>query len=250
RVVEAAPQGAGWVPLDSDTHLNKGTLNAARRGVGGNLKAVDMVLDGAVQNAFVAMRPPGHHAERDTAMGFCFFGNAAIAAKHALDRRGLSRVAIVDFDVHHGNGTQDLLWDEPRALFISTHQMPLYPGTGVPNEKGAHGQIVNVPLRTGTGTKAFQTAWNAHVQPALEAHEPELIFISAGFDAHMADPLAELHLLPDDFAWATEQICNVADRYAQGRIVSTLEGGYDLQGLADSVEAHLTVLMERGEKNE
>ncbi len=179
-------------------------------------------------------------------MGFCLFGNIAIAAKRALDLHGLSRVAIMDFDVHHGNGTQDLLWDESRVLFASTHQMPLYPGTGAPQETGAHGNIVNVPLPPGAGGAAFRQVMKDQVLAALHDFEPELLLVSAGFDAHRADPLAQLELETEDFAWATEKLCDLADRYCDGRVVSTLEGGYDLDALADSVAAHVRVLMERG----
>jgi acetoin utilization deacetylase AcuC-like enzyme len=180
-------------------------------------------------------------------MGFCYFGNAVIAARHALEAHGLARVAIVDFDVHHGNGTQDLVWDDARILLASTHQMPLYPGSGAPSERGAHGQIVNVPLPPGSGGAAFRAGMLARVLPAVEAHAPELIVVSAGFDAHARDPLANLALTEDDFAWVTERLCEVAHRHARGRIVSTLEGGYDLSALAASVAAHVRVLMERGD---
>ena len=244
--IEAAIPATGQTPLDADTYLSPGSWNAASRAAGGNVKAVDMVLGGEVQNAFVAMRPPGHHAERETPMGFCLFGSAVIGARHALERHGLSRIAIVDFDVHHGNGTQDLVWDEERILFASTHQMPLYPGSGHPHETGAHGQIVNVPLAPNTGGREFRQAMERIVLPAVAAHRPDLIIISAGFDAHRNDPLANLNWDESDFAWATEQICALADEHASGRVVSTLEGGYDLDGLAASVAAHVEVLMERG----
>ncbi|MCB1403508.1 MAG: histone deacetylase family protein, partial [Rhodobacteraceae bacterium] len=195
---------------------------------------------------FCAVRPPGHHAETETPMGFCLLGNAVIGARHALEAHGLARVAIVDFDVHHGNGTQDLVWNDARILFASTQQMPLYPGTGAASERGAHGQIVNVPLPPGAGGAEFRAAFGAKVLPALEAHAPELVVISAGFDAHHRDPLANLNLREADFAWATAEICALADRHAAGRVVSTLEGGYDLGALAASVAAHVRVLMERG----
>lgn len=248
KVVAAIPEGAGWNALDGDTHVCAGSLEAARRGVGGNLRAVDMVMAGEVQNAFVAMRPPGHHAEVHTAMGFCLFGNVAIAAKYALDELHLHRVSIVDFDVHHGNGTQALVWDDERVQFISTHQMPLYPGSGDVTERGAYGQIVNVPLRPGTGSDGFREAIEGSVLPAINRHCPELLLISAGFDAHQADPLAELNLVAADYAWVTERLCDAADRMCEGRVVSTLEGGYDLQALAASVAAHVSVLMKRGER--
>ena len=179
-------------------------------------------------------------------MGFCLFGNVAIGAKHALDHHGLERVAIVDFDVHHGNGTQDILWNEPRVLFCSTHQMPLYPGTGEPGETGETGNVLNVPLPPGAGGAAFRAAVERQILPALEAFRPELILISAGFDAHGADPLANLDLTEADFAWVTGRICDLAARHAKGRVVSTLEGGYDLEALAASVAAHVKVLMEQG----
>lgn len=236
----------GWVALDGDTILSPGSLDAALRAVGGITAAVDAVMAGQAQNAFVAARPPGHHAETATAMGFCLFGTVAIAAKRLLDHHGLSRVAIVDFDVHHGNGTQDLLWDEPRVLFASTHQMPLYPGTGSAQERGAHGQILNHPLRPGTGSAAMRAAYEQHILPALDTYAPEFILISAGFDAHAADPLAALNWQTEDYAWLTRRLCDSADRHALGRIVSTLEGGYDLAALQASVAAHVGVLEERG----
>jgi len=244
--VRAAVPAAGWVSLDADTHLSAGSLRAALRAAGAATKAVDMVIAGEAANAFCATRPPGHHAETETAMGFCLFGNVAIAAKRALDHHGLGRVAVVDFDVHHGNGTQDLLWHERRALFVSTHQMPLYPGTGDRHETGAHGNVLNVPLPPGTDGTRFRAAVEAMVLPALDDFAPELILVSAGFDAHRADPLAQMALVEDDFAWITQRLCDVAEAHAGGRVVSTLEGGYDLPALAASVAAHVGVLMERG----
>ncbi|MGB8813020.1 MAG: histone deacetylase family protein [Paracoccaceae bacterium] len=243
--VKAAVPAQGWASLDGDTYLAPGSYQAALRGVGGACAAVDLVLSGHAQNAFVACRPPGHHAERETAMGFCLFGNVAIAAKRALDVHGLSRVAVVDFDVHHGNGTQDLLWDEARCLFASSHQMPLYPGTGYVDERGAHGQIVNVPLRGGSGGAEMRSAYEAVVFPRLVAFKPEMILISAGFDAHADDPLAGLNWREADFAWVTGRICDVADQFCGGRVVSCLEGGYDLAALAQSAAAHVGVLKER-----
>ncbi|KQI70004.1 acetoin utilization protein [Loktanella sp. 3ANDIMAR09] len=240
----AAP-ATGWVSLDADTHMSPGTLSAVWRGVGGAVRAVDMVLGGLAQNAFVAMRPPGHHAEKTTPMGFCFFGNVAIAAKHALDHHGLGRVAIVDFDVHHGNGTQDLVEDDPRILFCSTHQSPLYPGTGRADETGVADNVVNVPLPEGTDGAGFRRAINDHVLPRLRDFKPELILMSAGFDAHAADPLAGLELVEDDFAWITAQLCDLADAFCAGRVVSCLEGGYDLTALGASAAAHVKVLRER-----
>ena len=244
--LRAARPDAGWTRLDPDTYMAPGSWDAALRAVGAAEAAVDAILGGEATNAFVAMRPPGHHAERGRAMGFCLFGTVSIAARYALDRRGLSRVAVLDFDVHHGNGTQDLLWDEARAIFVSSHQMPLYPGTGAADETGAHGQIVNLPLRPGSGGAEMRAAW----EPALArvaAFAPDLILVSAGFDAHRDDPLAGLTWTEDDFAWITGAICDLADRTCAGRVVSCLEGGYDLDALAASVAAHVTVLMERGQ---
>lgn len=245
RIRTAVP-AQGWAQVDGDTYLAPGSYSAALRGVGGVCAAVDLVLSGRAANAFVATRPPGHHAETDRAMGFCLFGNIAIAAKYALDHCGLSRVAIVDFDVHHGNGTQDLLWDEPRILFSSSHQMPLYPGTGAAHEVGAHRQIVNLPLRAGSTGAEMRTAYTNHILPQIDAFAPELILISAGFDAHRDDPLANLNWTTDDFMWLTQQICDLADHHCAGRVVSALEGGYDLSALAASTAAHVTVLKDRG----
>ncbi len=244
--VKAAVPGKGWVALDADTHLSPGSLTAAWRAVGACFAAVDAVMAGEVSNAFVGCRPPGHHAERQTAMGFCIFGNVAIAAKHALEVHGMERVAIVDFDVHHGNGTQDLLWDEARTLFISSHQMPLYPGSGAVHETGAHDNVINVPLAPMTGGREMRRVYEAEILPALDDYDPQFVLISAGFDAHEADPLANLNWSTADFEWVTRAICEVADARAGGRVVSTLEGGYDLQALGDSVAAHVRVLMERG----
>jgi len=245
RIKAAAPD-EGIISLDADTHMSPGSLNAAYRAVGANVAAVDMVLEGEVANAFIACRPPGHHAETARPMGFCLFGNVSIAAKYALDHHGLSRVAIVDFDVHHGNGTQDLMWDEGRVLFCSSHQMPLYPGSGDVSETGVSGNILNVPLGPNTGGEEMRRAYDREVFPAIEAFGPELILVSAGFDAHRDDPLANLNWRTDDFAWLTGRICDVADGCCGGRVVSTLEGGYDLRALAESVAAHVGVLMERG----
>ena len=200
--IEAAIPTRGTVALDADTHVCPGSLIAALRGVGGNVAAVDAVISGEVGNAFVAFRPPGHHAERATAMGFCLFGNVAIAAKRALDHHGLSRVAVVDFDVHHGNGTQDLLWDEARALFVSSHQMPLYPGTGAVHETGAFDNVINVPLAPMTGGTEMRRLYERELLPALDDFAPELVLISAGFDAHAADPLANLELAGGGFRLA------------------------------------------------
>jgi len=236
----------GFAPLDPDTWLSPGSLVAARRAVGAAVAAVDAVLSGEVANAFCATRPPGHHAETARAMGFCLFGSAAIAARHALSVHGLSRVAVLDFDVHHGNGTQALLWDVPGALYASSHEMPLFPGSGRTSERGGHDNVINAPLRAGDGTAAFRAAWEGHILPHVADFEPELVLVSAGFDAHRADPLANLMLGTEDFRWVTGAICDLAGRYAGGRLVSTLEGGYDLDALAASAAAHVEVLMERG----
>ncbi len=241
RVKAAVPE-TGWAQLDPDTFLSPGSYQAAMRAVGGICAAVDAVVTGAAKTAFVAGRPPGHHAERDIAMGFCLFGTVAIGAKRAMDHHGLQRVAIVDFDVHHGNGTQDLLWDEGRCLFVSSHQMPLYPGTGKPDERGAHGQVLNLPLRSGSGGKEMRALYERAVFPALADWEPELLLLSAGFDAHADDPLAGLEWQAEDYRWLTDRLCD----FAGGRVVSTLEGGYDLDALAASVAAHVGVLEERG----
>ena len=242
RIAASLPD-TGFAQLDADTFLSHGSLEAARRAVGGICAAVDAVLAGQAANAFVAQRPPGHHAERDVAMGFCLFSTVAIGALHALDHHGLARVAVLDFDVHHGNGTQDVLWNDPRAMFVSSHQMPLYPGTGAASETGAHGQMVNLPLAEGSGTAAMRAVW----EPALrrvEAFAPDLILVSAGFDAHRDDPLAGLNWSEADFTWITRAICDLAARTCSGRVVSSLEGGYDLDALARSVAAHVQVLME------
>ncbi|MDJ0640350.1 MAG: histone deacetylase family protein [Paracoccaceae bacterium] len=242
--IEASIPDTGFRSLDADTHVSSGSLNAALRAVGGCLAAVDAVLAGDAKTAFVAMRPPGHHAETETAMGFCLFGTAAIAAKYALDHHGLERVAVLDFDVHHGNGTQDLLWNEPRTFFCSSHQMPLYPGTGAPHETGAHDNVLNAPLQPMTGGQAMRRAWGDLILPAVDDFAPELVIISAGFDAHADDPLANLNWVEDDFAWVTRAIREVADTHSRGRVVSTLEGGYDLDALAASTVAHVTALKE------
>ncbi|WP_415183688.1 histone deacetylase family protein [Phaeovulum sp.] len=243
--VKAARPLQGWAQLDGDTFLSPGSYEAALRAIGGLNAAVDAVLAGQAANAFVAMRPPGHHAESVTAMGFCLFGTAAIAARRALDHHGLARVAVLDFDVHHGNGSQQLLWDEARCFFGSSHQMPLFPGTGYATEVGAHGQVMNVPLPPGSGGAEMRRAWEDILARAV-AFQPQLVLISAGFDAHRADPLAALNWREADFSWLTHAICDLADDCG-APVVSTLEGGYDLDALAASVAAHVAVLMERGE---
>ena len=238
---DAAP-ASGSVRLDADTVMNSGTWEAAMRAVGGATAAVDAVMGGAARNAFVATRPPGHHAERAIAMGFCFFNNIAIAARHAQAKHGAERVAIVDFDVHHGNGTQDIFFADNSVLFCSTHEMPLFPGTGAQSERGAHGTIVNAPLRAGDGGAAFRDAMDSVILPRVADFAPDLILISAGFDAHRRDPLGNLQLVEDDYAWITARLMELAEKRARGRIVSLLEGGYDLQGLAGSAAAHVGAL--------
>lgn len=239
---KAAP-AQGHAAIDADTVMSPGTLEAALRGVGGAVAAVDAVMGKAARNAFVGTRPPGHHAEQTRAMGFCFFNNAAIAARHAQAVHGAERVAIFDWDVHHGNGTQDIFWADPSVLYISSHEMPLYPGSGSASERGEHDNILNVAMNAGDGGEAFQEAMNALILPKLNTFKPDLIIISAGFDAHWRDPLANLNLTEQDFALATREVMDIADRHCNGRIVSVLEGGYDLKGLGGSVAAHVGELM-------
>ncbi|WP_419953688.1 histone deacetylase family protein [Methylobacterium sp.] len=243
RAILRSVPSEGLAHLDSDTVLSPGTMDCVLRGVGAAVQGVDLVMTGTARNAFSAMRPPGHHAERTKAMGFCVFNNAAIAALHARKVHGAERVAIVDWDVHHGNGTQDIVWSDPSVLFCSTHQMPLYPGSGAVSEEGEHGTIVNAPLKPFADGDAFKEAMRSRILTRLQAFKPDLIVISAGFDAHWRDPLANLMLEAEDFAWATSQVMEIADRTCDGRIVSLLEGGYDLKGLGDSVAAHVSVLM-------
>jgi acetoin utilization deacetylase AcuC-like enzyme len=243
--IERQMPTTGDVALDGDTFASPGSWKAALQGVGGGLAAVDAVLEGRARNAFVATRPPGHHAEKTRAMGFCLFSNIAIAARHALESHGLHRVAVVDFDVHHGNGTQDVLWNEPRALFVSSHQMPLFPGTGAATEWGGAENVTNLPLEPGTDGAAMRRLYEGCVFPRLRDWKPDLILVSAGFDAHADDPLANLAWTEDDFAWITRGLCDVADEVCGGRLVSTLEGGYDLPALAASVAMHVTELKER-----
>jgi acetoin utilization deacetylase AcuC-like enzyme len=231
------------VHLDADTSLSPGSFEAALRAAGGAVFAVDEVLAGKARNAFVATRPPGHHTETARPMGFCLFNNAAIAARHAQKRHGIDHAAVVDFDVHHGNGSQDIFWADRTVMYGSTHQMPLYPGTGAKGERGEHDTIVNAPLRPGDAGEQFRAAFESVILPRLRDFAPELLIISAGFDAHMRDPLANLNLLEADFAWATRKLMEVAEKSAGGRVVSVLEGGYDLQGLANSVAAHVAALM-------
>ncbi len=232
----------GLKAIDGDTTLSPGSGEAALRAAGGAVAAVDAVLTGEARTAFAAVRPPGHHAEPQSAMGFCVFNNIAVAA-HRARAHGLRRVAVVDFDVHHGNGTQAAFERDADLFFASTHQWPLYPGTGLPQERGVAGNIVNVPLPPRTGSDEFREAFEIAILPALDSFGPELILISAGFDAHVDDPLADLRLTERDFAWATGRICDIAAIHAKGRVVSTLEGGYDLDALGRSAAAHVKALM-------
>ncbi len=244
EAIRAATPKQGLTALDEDTSMSPGSFEAALRAAGGAVFAVDEVMSGKVRNAFVSTRPPGHHAETATPMGFCFFNNAAIAARHARAAHGAERIAIMDFDVHHGNGTQDIFWDDATVMYASTHQMPHYPGTGAITERGEHNQIVNAPLRAGDGGEAFREAMEVAILPRLEAFSPDLIIVSAGFDAHRRDPLGEINLIEADFSWATHKLMEIARKKSSERIVSVLEGGYDLEGLARSVAAHVTALME------
>jgi acetoin utilization deacetylase AcuC-like enzyme len=244
RVLDAVPE-SGLVQLDGDTSMSPGSGEAALRAAGAVCAAVDAVIAGEAANAFCAGRPPGHHAEPARPMGFCLFNSVAIAAGQARAVHGLKRVAVMDFDVHHGNGTQAMFWDEPDLLYASTHQMPLYPGTGARDERGAHGTIVNAPLPGGAGGAEFRAAMTEIILPALDDFAPELLIISAGFDAHADDPLAGLCFVEDDYAWATAELMRVAERHAGGRVVSALEGGYDLDALAASAAVHVAVLMGR-----
>jgi acetoin utilization deacetylase AcuC-like enzyme len=233
----------GTIHLDADTAMSSGSLEAALRAAGGGMQAVDEVMGGTAANAFVMVRPPGHHAETARPMGFCLFNNAAIAARYAQKQHGAERVAIVDFDVHHGNGSQDIFWADKSVMYCSTHEMPLFPGTGAIGERGEHNNIVNAPLRAGDGGEQFREAVETVILPRLRAFKPDLLVISAGFDAHTRDPLANLNMIEADYAWVTQKLMEIADSSAKGRIVSLLEGGYDLQGLARSAAAHVTALM-------
>ena len=232
----------GLVRFDPDTVASPGTREAVLRAAGAVVAGVDAVMAGTVKRCFSAMRPPGHHAERRRAMGFCFFDSIAVGAAHARAVHGVRRLAIVDFDVHHGNGTQDIVWNDPDTLYVSTHQAPLFPGTGSAAERGAAGNVLNVPLAPGTDGQAFEEAVESRVLPALDRFAPELLLISAGFDAHRADPLASLELVEGDFDWITRELVTIAERHAAGRVVSVLEGGYDTAALARCVVGHLRAL--------
>ena len=241
RILSAVPK-SGHVGIDADTVLSPASGEAALRAAGAVVAAVDAVVAKEADNAFCAVRPPGHHAEPERAMGFCLFNNAAIGALRAREAHGLARVAVIDFDVHHGNGTQAAFEADGSLFYASTHQSPLYPGTGAAGETGV-GNIVNVPLRPMSGSSQFRLGMSQRILPALDTFRPELVLLSAGFDAHKSDPLAQLLLEEDDYTWVTERLLEIASRHAAGRLVATLEGGYDLAALGASVAAHVRVLM-------
>jgi acetoin utilization deacetylase AcuC-like enzyme len=234
-----------YLSLDADTIMSAGTAEAARMAAGAVINAVDLVMSAKARNAFCAVRPPGHHAERARAMGFCFFNNIAVGALHARAAYGLSRVAVLDFDVHHGNGSQQIAQSDPEFFYGSTHQWPLYPGSGSADDAGPADNIVNVPLAPGSDGKALRQAYAEKILPALERFSPQIVLLSAGFDGHWADPLADLRFNAKDFAWLTRETCSLAERLCAGRVVSTLEGGYDLAALAQSAAAHVEALMGR-----
>ncbi|WP_223568188.1 histone deacetylase family protein [Agrobacterium tumefaciens] len=243
-VMRQIPEEDGEINrIEADTYVSPKSLQAALTGIGAAMAAVDDVFTGAADNVFVAARPPGHHAETAKAMGFCLFNNVAIAARHAQKAHGAERVAIIDWDVHHGNGTQDIFWNDTSVLFCSTHQMPLYPWSGDKNETGVKNNIVNAPLSPNTGSEYFREAFKSRVLPAIADFSPDLILISAGFDAHHRDPLAQINLVGEDFDWATGRLLEMADKYASNRVVSLLEGGYDLEGLAESAAMHILRMM-------
>lgn len=237
------PPPGELVHVDADTVMSAGSANAARHAAGAVVAAVDGVMGGQARTAFAAVRPPGHHATPEVPGGFCLFSNAAIGALHARAAHGLRRIALVDFDVHHGQGTQAVVETDPDLFYASTHQYPLYPGTGSPRERGIDGNVVNVPLPAGSGSAAFRAAWADRLLPALDGFAPELIIVSAGFDAHRRDPLAQLDVETEDYAWLTEELLAIATRHARGRVISVLEGGYDLAALAESVASHVRTLM-------
>ena len=243
QIVASVPS-SGITRLDADTCLSPGSLEAVLRAVGAACSAVDAVLSGESKNAFCAVRPPGHHAETNKAMGFCIFNTVAIAAAYAKQRYGVERVAVIDFDVHHGNGTQEMFWSDQNLLFASTHQMPLYPGTGSKSERGNFDNIINCPLIAGDGSSEFRAAISEVILPGLLTFQPDLLLVSAGFDAHMNDPLAGLNLQDGDYAWVTKQLLEIADKFANGRFISTLEGGYDLLALTSSVASHVEELLQ------
>jgi acetoin utilization deacetylase AcuC-like enzyme len=238
------PDEGERVHVDGDTVMSRGSAEAAQRAAGAVVAAVEAVLEGRADTAFAAVRPPGHHATPGIPGGFCLLNNIAIGARHAQAKYGLLRVAMLDFDVHHGQGTQAVVEPDGNLFYGSTHQYPLYPGTGFPSETGSANNVVNVPLSPGSGGRQFRAAWSGRILPALDAFAPELVMVSAGFDAHAVDPLAQLELETEDFEWITRELVTMAAQHAQGRVVSVLEGGYDLAALADSASAHVRILME------
>ena len=242
---QAASIEQGMVQLDPDTFAGPHSLEASRRAVGGAMAAVDAVVAGDADNAFVIARPPGHHATPTVAMGFCLFNSVAIAARHARKVPGLTRVAVVDFDVHHGNGTQDIFWEDENCFFASSHEWPQYPGTGLESERGAFDNISNQRLQSGSDGDAFRRAWGEHLLPALSDFQPEMILVSAGFDAHAADSVGGLNLTGDDFRWITRELLAIADDKCGGRLVSLLEGGYDLPALGASARVHVETLAQK-----
>lgn len=243
--IHSAIPESGYFRIDPDTIVSPGSFTAALHGIGAATRSVDAVFTGEADNVFAAIRPPGHHAETATAMGFCLFNNVAIAARHAQDAHGAEKIAIVDFDVHHGNGSQEIFWADPSVLYASTHQMPLFPGTGAYTETGA-GNIFNAPLSPGDDSAVFREAFGDRILPALNDFKPDLVLVSAGFDAHRDDPLAQILLTGEDFAWVSGHLMDVADRYCNGRLASFLEGGYSLDGLAEGAVAHIRQLMQAG----
>ena len=242
-ILEIRPGPGERVHVDGDTVMSGGSAEAVLHAAGAAIAGVDAVMAGRVRTAFAAVRPPGHHASPDVPGGFCLFNSVAIGARHAQARYGAERVAIVDFDVHHGQGTQAVVEPDRTLFYASSHQYPLYPGTGFASETGVADNVVNVPLSPGTGGELFRAAWRDRILPALDRFAPDLVIVSAGFDAHAADPLAQLEVETEDFVWLTEELLAIADRHAGGRLVSMLEGGYDLEALAESVSAHVRTLM-------
>jgi acetoin utilization deacetylase AcuC-like enzyme len=242
-ILRIRPPEGELVHVDADTVMSAGSANAARHAAGAVVAAIDGVLGGQARTAFAAVRPPGHHATPDVPGGFCLFSNAAIGALHARAAHGIRRIALIDFDVHHGQGTQAVVETDPDLFYASSHQYPLYPGTGSPRERGIDGNVVNAALPAGSGSAAFRTAWADRLLPALDTFAPELIIVSAGFDAHRRDPLAQLDVETEDFVWLTDELLAIAGRHGRGRLVSVLEGGYDLAALAESVAAHVRALM-------
>lgn len=238
------PPDAAPMALDHDTVLGVGSAQAALHAAGAGIAAVDALMTGQASRAFCVVRPPGHHATAEIAMGFCLFNNVAVAVAHACEKYGLQRVAVIDFDVHHGNGTQAIFQADARVMYVSSHQSPLYPQTGLATEHGV-GNLLNCPLPAGTGGTAFRAAWRDQLLPTVAGFKPQMVFISAGFDGHRRDPLADLRLEADDFGWLTGQLLDIANRHAQGRLISTLEGGYDLQALRECSIAHLSALLNR-----